>query len=135
METLLVAAMLADAGLAGLVGERINWVARPRGDGLPAITLQVISALREYSFANVDPVVRYRVQVSAWAQTYLVTTQLRDAVLAFANGLTGTPFPRAELKLEVDNFEPGQAPPPGGSSLPNLYVKHLDLEVIHRPTT
>lgn len=133
METLLVAAMLADAGLAALVAKRINWVARPQGAAVPAITLQVISAVREYPFANVNPLVRYRVQVSVWATKYLQTCQIRDAVLAFANGLTGNPFPRPELLLEPDFFEAGGPPQAGADQLPDLYAKHLDFEVIFRP--
>jgi hypothetical protein len=135
MEQLLIAALLADVGIAALVAKRINWLARPPASALPAITLQVVSAQRDYGFKNENPLVRYRVQLSIWATSYLTTTQIRDAVLAFANGLTGTPFPRPELLSELDLHDAGDTPSPGAQPSPAIYAKHLDLEVTHRPAS
>lgn len=70
MEEALADRLLADAGLASLVGDRINWIERPQSGALPAITLQLILPGREYTYAGASRTSNPRVQADCWGRSY-----------------------------------------------------------------
>lgn len=82
MEEDLVARLLANAPLAALVGNRITWLDRPQGSGLPAITLQVITPGRSYHFKGPAGYTGARVQADSWGAFYLSAKQASRAFLA-----------------------------------------------------
>lgn len=123
MEEALVAYLLADAGLSALVGTRINWLQRPQGATLPAITLQVVSAPRDYTLTGRDRFVGYLVQMDVWGATYTATKAVSRALELALDGLTSAPFQTAIIENERDGYE---ADSPTGSAT-GIYRTSLDV--------
>jgi hypothetical protein len=84
MEEALHTRLLASAGLTALVGSRVVWIERPQGSALPAVTLQLISPGREYTYGGASGTSNPRVQADCWGRTYseakLVSRALIDTV-------------------------------------------------------
>jgi hypothetical protein len=90
MREALRAHLLADAGLAALVGTRVSWPWRQRGDALPSVTLRRIDAVRDYTMGGPSGLVRSRVQVDCWAATYDSATVVSRAAVAALSGMRET---------------------------------------------
>jgi hypothetical protein len=69
-------------GASTTAGTRVYWVDRPQAASLPAVTLQVISDLREQHLKGFQSIRETRVQIDCWADTYAQVTALKEAVLA-----------------------------------------------------
>ena len=85
MEEALTARLLAVAPLTDLVADFVNWVARPgelAEDGPAALTMQMISAGRDYHFQGAIALHRPRIQFDSWALDYLTAKKVRRAVVA-----------------------------------------------------
>lgn len=80
-EEALVARLLAVADISAILGNKINWVARPEGTGLPAITLTVVSDPFEYTHDGRDDWQQMRVQFDFRALQYITTKQLSRLTL------------------------------------------------------
>lgn len=130
MEEDLVARLLADAGLAGLVGERIYWLDRPQADALPSITLQVISPGRAYTYGGASGTAGSRVQFDVWGRSYLEAKQVSRALIAAVEppALEGdTRFGPAFLENGPD-FPPEDLP--GGTK---VYRVSMDFIIWNSP--
>lgn len=82
MEEAFLARLRADAALATIVGTRVVWIERPQGSALPAVTLQVISPGRDYTYAGADGTANPRVQADCWGRTYLEAKLVSRAMIA-----------------------------------------------------
>ena len=85
MEEALTARLLAAPPLTDLVADFVNWVDRPgelEEDGPGALTLQMISAGRDYHFQGAIALHRPRIQFDAWALDYLTAKRIHRAALA-----------------------------------------------------
>jgi hypothetical protein len=87
MEEALVARLRAATAVSARVatyGGRpvIDWVSRPDGSSLPALTLQGIDAARIYSHGGGLGLENKRVQFDCWAATYGAARLLARAVIA-----------------------------------------------------
>lgn len=80
MEEALVARLLASAGVSALVGTRIHWIDRPQAEALPAVTLQLVSASRSYTFQGPCGLSGSRVQFDSWGRTYAEAKTLARAI-------------------------------------------------------
>ncbi|WP_075216081.1 DUF3168 domain-containing protein [Mongoliimonas terrestris] len=89
MEEALVAFLLADDGVAALVGSRVQWVLRPQASALPAIVLHRIDGDRDYTMGGPSGLVASRVQVDCWGETFLAAKQAARAVLARMQSVRG----------------------------------------------
>lgn len=67
MEAALTDHLLASAALVALVGSRITWDERPQGDVLPAVVLQWIDGVPEYSDEGFAGLTASRLQIDCWA--------------------------------------------------------------------
>lgn len=137
MEEDLVAALLADAGLAALVGRRVNWMVRPRASALPAVVLQVVSAPETYTFQGRSRLAGHLVQADCWALTYLEAKWVARAATAAFDGMTLPPFFGCFVEGGRDLFEAGSAPQPPASAaadggLVDFYRASLDIRVWRR---
>lgn len=81
MEEDLVARMLANTALTDLVSTRINWLNRPQEEGLPAVTLQVISGGRDYHMKGATGLRSPRIQVDCWGSSYLEAKAVSRALV------------------------------------------------------
>lgn len=106
MKAALRSILLADAGVAALVGARVSWVTRPRMSELPSITLQQIGGIRHYDMTAPSGLVQARVQVDCWALANKDAARVARAVNAAIGGLrgevAGVEFQGCFLESELD---------------------------------
>lgn len=129
MEEALIAFLLADAGLAGLVGTRIDWLRRPQGAALPSITLQNASTAREYVMTGREGLVGYLVQIDVWGSTYKSMKQVHRAVIAALGDLNTAPFQGAFLETERETAEEQDGPDATAST--TFYRASIDVRIWH----
>ena len=91
MEEALVAYLLADAGLASLVGFRIHWVRSPQSSANPRVVLYAIAGLRDMSLNN-GPTgfITSRVQCDCIGTSYGSAKTVARALEARLSGFSGT---------------------------------------------
>lgn len=82
MEERLVQRLLGSVAISGQVGDRINWVSRPAGKGLPALTLSIAADPRSYNHDGADDLQYTRVQFDCWGASYSQSKALARAVLS-----------------------------------------------------
>jgi hypothetical protein len=117
MEEDLVARLLANAGLSALVGVQINWLDRPQAGALPAVTLQMISPGRDYTYAGALNTAATRVQGDSWGRSYLEAKQVSRALVAAIEpaGLQGGTRFGASFVDSGSDFPPEDMP--GGTKV------------------
>lgn len=76
--------LLADGPLAALVSTRIDWVERPQGKPLPAVTLQSVADAREQNFKGFEGLQPARVQYDVWADTFADARSTAEALISAA---------------------------------------------------
>jgi hypothetical protein len=86
------ALLLADTGVAALVGTRVNFGAHPQGQPLPALVLQTISDQEDFSMQGPSGLLEGRVQVDCYADTYGGSKLLSRATRSALNGYRGGGF-------------------------------------------
>lgn len=79
-EVVLHTHLLADPSVAGIVGTRIYPKELPQTATLPALSYHVVFARGTYSYTGPSTLVRARVQMDAWANTYAQAVSLTEAV-------------------------------------------------------
>lgn len=130
MEEALIAKLLADGGVAALVGTRVYPVARPQGSVFPAVTLATVSNVPVYTNDGESGIAEARVQIDCWGETYgSVKTAARAviaALSAFFGTVDGTVFQYVLLDGERDSRE-------SGSNAPEyLFRTQLDFRVWYK---
>lgn len=131
MEADLRTFLLAAAGLSPLVGERIAWNARPRGEGLPALCLHKISGAPKYVMVGRTSLSESLVQIDCWASTAAGARALADAVMVAFDTLAD-PILGAFIVRDRSDFEAGDGPRADGAK--DFHRTSLDVRVWHRPT-
>jgi hypothetical protein len=126
VEEALVSALLNNAALAALVSTRIDWLLRPQGSAVPAITLQVVSGTMAHTFQGRDGLTEYLVQIDVWADTYGSMKTVQRALTAALDGLKAAPL-QAFPEQVRETLEPGDAPDTSG--LIDLYRGTTDVRV------
>lgn len=101
-------ALLADPGVASLVGTRIYPQHAPEQKTFPYVTYQRISGRRWKTLASNSGVAVVRIQFDAWGATYAQASAVRAAIASW-----------------VDSFGPGFV---GGSSGSGLCALNVDIE-------
>lgn len=82
MESALRQRLKDDAGVAAIVGTRIDWIERPQRSAFPAVVLQIVSAPRPQHMAGVQSFRQSRVQFDCFATTAKEAAELCEAVIA-----------------------------------------------------
>lgn len=86
-------------------GSRVTWVDRPQANGLPAVTLQIVSDQRPQHLKGFNPLRGTTVEIDCWGTAYAEVTALKEAVLAAVvpeNTGNGIRFDRAIVDSERD---------------------------------
>ncbi len=91
MEEALLALLLADTALAGLVGDRIEWEELAKGTAMPAVVLNQISGARSYTFRGRIGLVSYLIQVDCWGATAKSSRDVSQAFRSFTDAFMATP--------------------------------------------
>jgi hypothetical protein len=81
MQTALRDRLLADATIAGLVGTRVDWDARPQGKPLPAVTLAMVDP-RDQKMDGPQATRNTIIQADCWASKAIDAHTLAEAVIA-----------------------------------------------------
>ncbi|RVV99702.1 DUF3168 domain-containing protein [Mesobaculum littorinae] len=89
MEEELRAVLLADGGVSGRAGGRVNWGAHPQGAPWPGCVLTGVSDLGGHTLDGPTGVFAARVQIDCYAGTYGAAKQLSRAVRACLDGHSG----------------------------------------------
>jgi hypothetical protein len=115
MEEALRARLLSSAEVAALVGARIAWIERPQGGGLPAVTLQLISTGRAYTYAGACAAANPRVQADCWGASHADAKTVARAMIAaveergeFGGVKFGPSFIEAERDMPPEDLPGGQ---------------------------
>lgn len=128
METALIQFLLAQPGLAVIVGPRINWSARPQADSLPAVVLfKMPGSGRDKHMKGRSGLVESRVQIDCWGKTYLSAKAVADQVLLASDALPG-------LRSGIDFqgvFPEGDRDDYEGDLPSRLYRTSFDLRIWH----
>ncbi len=90
IEQAILTALLADAGLIAVVGERIYPVLAPQDVVKPYIVFSKISAPRDHTHDGGSGLVNARFQFSCFATTYQVAKQVAGLIQAVLQGYSGT---------------------------------------------
>ncbi|MFC5371400.1 DUF3168 domain-containing protein [Brevundimonas faecalis] len=123
MEEAISNLLLGNATVAGMVGDRVNWAARP-GVDLPAITLHRITGQRDATMSGRTGLVRSTVQIDIWGATYSQAKKLARAVVPALPQTPGATLQGVFINSESDSFE-GEDPTP-------LYRTRIDISVWHQ---
>lgn len=82
--------LLANSGVAALVGDRIAWGVLPRGTAYPAIALHHLSGPHHYAMGGPSNLATSRVQVNCLADLPVTSDALAAAVRSALSGLRAT---------------------------------------------
>ncbi|QDP57386.1 MAG: hypothetical protein Unbinned3696contig1008_64 [Prokaryotic dsDNA virus sp.] len=131
MEEALSAYLLADAGLTALVGNRVNWNARPQAQASPSVVLTRVGGTRDYMMAGASGLVDSRIQIDCWGKTYGSAIGVSRAVAAALSGLQttigGIRLHGSFLDSERQSYEQGS----GGE---DFHRVSLDFIIWHQET-
>lgn len=90
LEEAVFARLQAVSGVTDLVGTRVHPAPLPQGVGMPAVSYQRVSAVRESAMGSDVGVARVRIEVSSWSTQYSGAKQLATAVRAALQRFRGT---------------------------------------------
>lgn len=111
MEEAMISKLLADSGIAALVGNRVFPGSRPQASALPCIVMNRISGAPVYADDGEIGIEQARMQLDCWGQTFTsakqVSRAVRGALSAFHGIHGGVNFRFIELDLERDTRETG----------------------------
>src|SRR4051812_7621376 len=105
MEELFLAALLADAGVAAIAGDRAAWRLLPQGVALPALVLTLVTGGYDYVQDGRVDTRTPLVQVDCLAGDYATAKFLARAVVAACAGLDSDPFQFCQVLDERDDDE------------------------------
>lgn len=129
MEEDLRALMLADSGLAAIVGNRINFGEHPQGAGHPAIVLTTISNEVYMHMNGKGGLEESRVQVDAYGKTYGDAKRAARAAIKLLHFYRGGGF------LLISQLSTRDSRETGSNEAERLYRVSVDFSTAWRPTT
>jgi len=120
-----------NSSITDLVGTKIYPLIRDQKDGLPAITYQVISGIRENDLSGPTGLVEGRLQINCFASTVLGAENLAKVVREALSGLTGgAEGIRIECMLLEDQSDlPTFA---ADNEEMNVYAQMMDFYVLYK---
>jgi hypothetical protein len=83
------AMLLADPGVAAIVGTRITWGSRPQEGALPAIVLHLVGEVPDYSLGEDNGQRESRVQTDCYGTSYSSATATKRATAEALSGFAG----------------------------------------------
>jgi hypothetical protein len=107
MEEAIRALLLANSGVSGRAGNRINFGTHPQGEPFPAIVLNTISDLEEYTLSGPVGVTQARIQADCYDATYGGAKLLARSVRTLLSGYSGGSFQGVFLASSRDGREGG----------------------------
>jgi hypothetical protein len=106
LEATLYTKLSTTAGIAALVGTRIYPMIMPQGSTYPAVTFQRIATEPRESCMVADcGIVRARIQITAWADTFTAAKAVADQVRQALQRWTGTGIQGSFIIGEYDLYD------------------------------
>lgn len=90
MHSDLLAYLTANSGIAALVSNRVHWAVAPQGSTMPFIVLNQISGAPDYIYQGESGLSEYRIQIDAYATSYLSAKTLTTIIKTALSGLRFT---------------------------------------------
>lgn len=117
--------VLADAGIGGSLSDRYYPMVLPQNPTYPALVSQVVSDVQEGTLAGKSDVVRARIQLTVWADTYVAARSIIKAIRLLMDGTTGTwsgtRIGSVRVENELDAF----------GEETKIYGRQLDLMILY----
>ena len=107
MEEAIRALLLADSGVSGLAGSRVNFGTHPQGEPFPAIVLNTVSDADDYTLQGPSGATQARIQADCYATTYGGAKLLSRAVRSLLSGYQGGSLQGVFLAGSRDGREGG----------------------------
>lgn len=126
MEEDLRAHLASNAALSNLVADRIQWAAR---DPAPSLALHLIDAPPDWTLKGASGLVQARVQMDAWAETFLTAKAIGEAAQSALPGIrqiVGQTLFLSCVVLDTDRDRSGESPN-------ILHRTRTDVRVSFRP--
>lgn len=108
--------------------DRVTWLERPQGDGLPAITLQTVVDGQEQHLKGFHGLQESRVQLDVWALSYVEAQTIAQAAVEAvvpADTVGDTVFSRTLIENRRDLTD--------RAAEATIYRVSMDLIVHHKP--
>lgn len=105
IETQLVEVLLADAGVAALVGNRISPVVLRQEMGMPCLIYQRLAGTREYVFTGPASSASAEIGLTAWANEYAQARATADAVRKALDGYSDDDPDGIQVASVVDSAD------------------------------
>ena len=105
MEETLIAFLLADSGIAAIIGKEATWAERKQGGAFPALVLHRISGNRDYNMQGPSGLVQSRIQADCWALKYADAIKLSRAVRLALSGYQAGNIQGAFIDSERQSVE------------------------------
>lgn len=96
------ARLLANGPLAALIGTGLDWMERPQGKPLPAVTMQCVADGRVQHLKGFEGLQAARVQYDVWGETYASVRAVVEALITAAvpsSTANGHVFSRGMVEL------------------------------------
>ncbi len=131
IEKAIYSLLASNSAITDLVSSRIYPMVRRQTDELPAITFQIISSPRGYTFDGPMGLVRARVQINCYADDPLEAANISEIVRKSLEGFQGSP---EDVRIESMMLEDiGDLPviDPDNEQL-SVYAKTMDFYVLFK---
>lgn len=130
MQESLRAVLLADAGVAGLVGSRVVWGERAQGSGYPAVVLSRISGSPYGAVSGPSDLTLTRIQVDCYDLTLGGAVAVERAVVACLDGYRGVSGETDFASVFIETVR--DMPPSEATGGERPYRISLDFMVHHK---
>lgn len=107
MEEALRTLLRGTSSVTALVGNRVNWGARPQGSDLPAVVMYLIDDIEDHTQSGRDGLSKARVQINCHGANYMSSLEVARAVRAALDGYRGGLFQGIFLALSRSSREGG----------------------------
>ena len=131
IETAIDSLLINNSSITDLIGDRVYSQVREQSDGLPAVTYQVISAIRQIDMSGPNGFVEGRIQINCFAATILAAAELSEVVRLALSGFKGG---AAGVRIEAMLLEDaGDLPAiePENEQM-SVYAKTMDFFVLYK---
>lgn len=132
-EMVLHNAITSDASVTSHVGYRVYPHLAPAVDSLPFISWRRLSIRREQTLSDPMGVPFLQVEYLIFAESYLESRQIADAVRAVLDGFSGS-FDNTTVRQTALDAEEDQVVSLDGSEVPNAYAVSQTYEILWQET-
>ena len=132
-EMVLHNAITSDASVTSHVGHRVYPHLAPAVDDMPFISWRRVSIRREQTLSNPMGVPFVQVEYLIFAESYLESRQIADAMRAVLDGFNGS-FDNTTVRQTALESEEDQVVSLDGSEVPNAYAVSQTYEILWQET-